>query len=97
MDSDSQLSLTMAWNEQFSELMKFNQQWGHCDFPQKYAKNPKLGQWVNHWRCQYRLLKSGKKSFTSYERISQLGKTAFQWNYDSQFSLTMAWNEHFQS
>ena len=32
-------------------------EWGHCDVPQKYAKIPKLGQWVKYHRSKYMLLK----------------------------------------
>ena len=40
---DSHLSLTIAWNERFSEITSFKQQCWNCDVTQKYAKNPKLG------------------------------------------------------
>ena len=40
---DSQLIPNTTWNEQLSELLEFKQQWGHCDFPQKYSKDSNLG------------------------------------------------------
>ena len=61
----------------------------------KYANNPKLGGWASYQRNQYRLLKSGKKSFISDEKIELLEKLGFQWNYDSQLSLTKTCNERF--
>ena len=67
----------MAWNELFSELLEFKQEWGHCDVLLKYAKNPNLGKWVSEHRRQYRLLKSDDKSVISDERITQLEKTGF--------------------
>eukprot|EP00984_Skeletonema_dohrnii_P023133 scaffold12212_cov73-Skeletonema_dohrnii-CCMP3373.AAC.4 len=36
-----------AWDRKFNELLDFKQQHGHCDVPQTYAPNPKLGVWVN--------------------------------------------------
>ena len=62
----------MAWNGLFPDIQAFKQQWGHCDVPQKYAKNQNLGLCVNQQRCQYRLLKSGNNSFISDERMAQL-------------------------
>ena len=64
----------MAWNELFSELLEFKQEWGHCDVLLKYAKNPELVLWVSTHICQYILLKSGKKYLISDEKIAQLEK-----------------------
>ena len=69
MNYEKKLELDIAWNDHLSELIKFKQQWGHCDVPQKYANNPKLGGLVIHHRSQYRLLNSGKKSFISNMRL----------------------------
>ena len=41
--SGSQLIPNMTWNERLSYILEFNQQWGNCDVPQKYAKDSKLG------------------------------------------------------
>ena len=68
--SDSQSIYKTTRNEKLSELLEFKQEWGHCDVPQKYANNPKLNKWVNTQRCQYRQLKSGKKSLIRDERIA---------------------------
>ena len=77
---DSQSSLTIFWNERFSEITSFKQQWWHCDENQKYAKNQKLGGWARHQRSQYRLLNSDKKSSISDERIAQFEKLGLKWN-----------------
>ena len=95
INSDSQSALNMSWDERLSELMEFKQQWGHCDILQKYAKSSKLGHWVNNQRHQYRLLKSGKKSFINNERIVQLEDVGFQWISDSWLIHKTAWNERF--
>ena len=61
--SDSKLIRKTTWNEQFSELLDFKKEWGHCNIPKKYDQCPKSGNWVRGQRRQYILLKSGKKSF----------------------------------
>merc|ERR1739838_616068 len=88
---EKQSTLSIVWNERLSDLLEFKQQWGHCNVPQKYAKNPKLGRWVGYQRSQYRLLKSGRESFISDERIAQLEKLGFQWNSGNQLAPTMVW------
>ena len=93
-NSVSQLTLTKACNEQLSDLLQFKQQWRHCDVTQKYAKNLKLGFWERHQRSQYRLLKIGKKSSISDERISQLEKLGFQWNFVNYLKLNKACNKY---
>ena len=66
------LTLGITYNELFSGLLEFKQQWGHCGVPQKYAKSPKLVWWVRYMISQYRLLKSGRESFISDESIAKL-------------------------
>ena len=85
----------MSWNDRLSDIMEFKQQWGHCHLLQKYAKSPKLVKWVSDQRSQYRLFKSGKKSFINNERIEQLEVVGFQWTLDSQLIRKTAWNEQF--
>ena len=91
---DSQFSLTIAWNDQFSEIMKFKQHWWHCDVPQKYSKNPNLGKWTRHQIRQYRRLNSGKKYSISDEKIAQVERLEFKWNYEKQLALDIAWDDN---
>ena len=76
-------------------MLKFKQEWGHCDVPQKYDQRPKLSNCVSDQRIQYRPLKSGKKSFTNNDRIAQLEDVEFQWTFDSQLIQKTARNEIF--
>ena len=87
------LALTMPWNEEISELMEFKQQWSHYDVTLKYAKDSNIWRWVNQQSNQYILLKSDKKYFISDTSIEQQEKLVFQWNPESQFEITMAWNK----
>ena len=55
----------------FEELRNFKERAGHCNVPQKYYHNPKLGRWVSHQR--------GKRLKMSKERASKLDSIGFTW------------------
>lgn len=79
--SESQESLKdQRWNIRFEELMEFKQQHGHCRVPHGYPPNRKLSWWVMNQRAQYQLLKDGKKSWLSNERVKILNDVGFEWN-----------------
>ena len=42
-----QLAVAGRWELQFEDLQQFRRLYGHCDVPQKYPANVKLGTWVN--------------------------------------------------
>jgi len=48
--------------------------------PQGYAENRKLSWWVMNQRAQYQLLKQGKKSWLSEDRMALLDALGFDWN-----------------
>ena len=77
------MTLNKASNGQLSELMKFKQQWGHCDVTKKYSRKPNIGGWERHHRSQYRLLKRGKKYSISDEKIAQVETLGFKWNFQA--------------
>jgi hypothetical protein len=68
------------WMERYGELMRFQQENGHCNVPDKYSANTKLGSWVRNQRVQYRNLQSKKKSRMTPSRIALLEKIGFQWS-----------------
>jgi len=48
----------------FEELRKFKERESHCNVPQRYSDNPKLGRWIRNQRA--------KRSKISKERASKL-------------------------
>ena len=79
------------WNERFSELQQFKQQFGHCLVPHNWDGNRKLSQWVKRQRYQHRLLQQGRHSTLTNDRILMLEEIGFVWN-----SHKAGWEEKFQ-
>lgn len=61
------------WDERFGELVKYKEQHGNCDVPQKYLKNPTLGIWVSSQRSRYAANTIPKK------QIDKLNELGFNW------------------
>ena len=76
------------WNARFHELEAYKGNNGHCNVPRSSGK---LGSWVKTQRHEYRLLKQGKTSSMTDERVQKLESIGFSWssNYRSRFSPTM--------
>jgi hypothetical protein len=66
----------ILWQTRFRELKAFKNQHGHCNVPQAYPKNPKLGKWVASQRKKNRL------RLISKNRLNQLGAVGFVFNTD---------------
>ena len=80
------------WSVRFQQLCEFKAQFGHCLVPQQHATNPKLGQWVNNQRNNYRLHQEGKPSPITAECIRELESIGFDWGS----SQTDSWSVRFQ-
>jgi len=39
-----------SWEAMFQQLVEFKEIHGHCNVPNRWDKNPKLGIWVQHQR-----------------------------------------------
>lgn len=63
-----------SWSEQFQELKKFKQVYGHCRIPKKYEADPSLGAWVQNQR---QLKKKGRLSEIREYMLNELG---FEWS-----------------
>jgi hypothetical protein len=70
---------TCTWDYRLSELADYRKVHGHCNVPQKYNENAKLGTWVATQRRQYRLHLKGKTSAITLPRIEALERLGFEW------------------
>jgi len=69
------------WRQRCRELEAYKAEFGHCRVPTKnFPSNPALGQWVNDQRRQYRLMKQGKPSSMTEERVRILSDIGFEWH-----------------
>jgi hypothetical protein len=62
-----------------SELADYRKIHGHCNVPQNYSENAKLGTWVGTQRTQYKLHLEGKTSHMTNFRIQDLESVGFEW------------------
>lgn len=78
------------WFYRLQELIEYKAYHGDCIVPKKFESNPKLAKWVDVQRYQYQLLKSGKYSSLSQERIELLEREGFVWNvHDHKWNLRL--------
>lgn len=66
-----------GWEERLNELREFHKANGHCNVPKKYPANPSLAIWVKCQRRQFKLLRAGKTSNMSPQRIEKLLSLGF--------------------
>jgi hypothetical protein len=64
--------LQAGWNVKFVELVKFEQEFGHCNVSKEYEPNPKLGGWVRQQRRLGRGFHENKKTSLSESRMITL-------------------------
>jgi len=76
------------WKQRLDELLEFRYKYKHCLVPYNYNTNLALVNWVKRQRCQYKLLKQGRKSFLTKERVNLLDDIGFVWD-----SHEAAWQE----
>ncbi|CAJ1943329.1 unnamed protein product [Cylindrotheca closterium] len=72
-------SHAVAWGEHRLDLVQFKADFGHCNVPSAYEKNPSLSTWVKRQRRQNKLFWSGSKSTMTMERFNALNKLGFSW------------------
>jgi hypothetical protein len=58
------------WDEMLAVLEDYRQKNGHCNVPQSYAENGKLGNWVMMQRAAY---KAGRLDGEQIERLQAIG------------------------
>eukprot|EP00978_Attheya_sp_CCMP212_P048317 scaffold503699_cov71-Attheya_sp.AAC.2 len=90
--------LEIKWNEKLEQLVLFKEQFGHCNVRVRATKRnggcpedeycPLLGGWVMDLRTMHRLLRQGKQSSMTPDRIRQLDNIGFQWTIQKTQPLT---------
>eukprot|EP00956_Cyclotella_meneghiniana_P008269 scaffold11022_cov38-Cyclotella_meneghiniana.AAC.3 len=75
------------WNEMFKDLVDYKEKEGHCDVPQRYKQNKKLGKWVMTQR------KSHKKKTLLQDRVAKLNDIGFVWEADCNVAREEVYNE----
>jgi len=78
--------LDTSWEEMFIALIKYKDENGHCNVPQRDLNNKQLGRWV---RTQRKAKPDGK---LSQERIQRLETLGFIWD-----TLETSWEQMFKS
>jgi len=68
------------WKQRFDEFLKFIYIHKHCLVPYSYDTKSTLVNWIKRQRCQYKLIKQGRKSFLTKERIELLDDIGFVWD-----------------
>ena len=58
------------WDEMFAVLKDYRRAIGHCDVPQSWSENRKLGNWVMMQRTAY---KAGRLDGEQIERLQAIG------------------------
>jgi hypothetical protein len=67
-----------AWEVRLSELTDYRKVHGHCNVPNNYSENVKLGTWVANQRGQYKLHRKGETSLITLPRIEALERLGFE-------------------
>ena len=78
-------NLGSTWDERFGELLKYKDEYGHCNVPMGFIENPVLSRWVRTQRGNYTQKKLYEK------RVRKLEEVGFLWKPDE-----AAWYENFQ-
>jgi len=88
----------VTWESRFDELAAFKEKNGHCNVPNSYPQNKKLGSFVKKQREDYRLKMSGKKSPMSDTRIQKLEGIGFAWviGKNKQFYSPDSWMQRLE-
>ena len=68
---------TARWESSFAELLEYKRVHGDCRVKYNYEANPKLARWVDRQRYWYKMLKAGKHSQLTEERVQRLADAGF--------------------
>lgn len=80
----------LKWLGMLGLLREYKAENGDCIVPRGYGPNPKLASWVAEQRKQYKLMRDGKPSNITPERVAALNELEFAWN-----AQEAAWARHY--
>ena len=69
----------VVWMERYNQLVTFMSTHGHCRVPVQNSQFPQLPSWIKCQRRQYKLLRQGKPSSLTEERVMLLNNIGFSW------------------
>ena len=100
--------LSISFDEHFDELVKFKQEFGHCNAPKtKSSKYLSLASWCHNARRSYKQIKKGANTTNNKltdDHIRRLEEVGFQWNvgrepgasFDEHFEKLMKFKQKFR-
>ena len=78
-ESPKKCRLNKSWQYHYSQLKQYYDQHSHSRVPSKYPLNQRLPFWVKEQRYQYGLIKKGKGSSLTKEKIALLEEVGCVW------------------
>jgi hypothetical protein len=97
-----EIKTTLKWSERFEQLKAFKARHNHCIVPRNYDEENMegLGKWIAQQRHAYRLLKDGKPTTMTAERVQQFDDLGMVWSILKQSNKPRAerksWQERFE-
>ncbi len=70
-----------SWRQRYEQLLKFREEYGHCNVSTTDVKYAKLSRWVQHQRAEKKKRDKGQPSRLSIERERLLEDIGFIWSY----------------
>ena len=70
------------WLESLSKLMTYKKEYGHTNVPNKWRKDPALGEWVQVQRKEFLIYKNGTRNYLTNEKVNILNAIGFEWNVE---------------
>ena len=74
-----------VWEDNFTQLLHYKREFGHCNVPQDWPPNIKLANWANAQR------QANGNGSLSTERFGRLDELGFVWNRREE-----VWNQMFE-
>jgi hypothetical protein len=88
-----QLFTKPDWDDQYDELVAYQNRYGDYNVPQSYIQNPKLGRWLTVQRQAYKEFQTGQKSGLTAERVAKLNRLD---DNGFQASVNADWYDRFE-